>query len=85
MVVTLASELVVSPGRISGLRGSSCDKAASSYRLRRLLANRLPSDESPADHHRPSRKVRDLQTGSGSFGPCLGSRRQIFVRYTDGF
>ena len=84
MVVTLASESVVSPGRSSGQRGSDYEEAWFDPEVVRALVIRLPLDEPPADHYRPSRKVCDLQAGSGSIGSRVGGRRQIFVGYPDG-
>src|SRR5262244_1924351 len=84
MVMTLASEPVMSPARIGDQKGSNCE-GWSALGRGLALAIRYPSDESPADHHRPPRKVRDLQAGSGSVCSGMGGRGQIFVRHSDGF
>src|SRR5215468_1439962 len=72
MVVTLASEPAMSPARIGERKGSNCEEASSACGLGCALAIRLPSDESPADHHRPPRKVCDLQARSGSVCSGMG-------------
>src|SRR5215471_742144 len=82
MVVTLAAETDLFPGRSLVQRESDYEEAPSCPARARARVIRLPFDEPPADHYCPSRKICDLQVGRGNIASRVGEWRQISVGHS---